>query len=79
MRFYSWFFALPVLLISCGPTQRVDVPISHPAHPDAVESPVPERSSTLAFDPHPQEPSSLSSPSAADEPEHHTHGPKKDP
>jgi hypothetical protein len=38
---------LPVLLVACGPTARVQVPPTHPASPQAEESPVPPASTTL--------------------------------
>ena len=38
-----------VLLVACGPTARVDLPPTHPAHADAEESPVPTPSSALAI------------------------------
>ena len=41
----------PMFLAACGPMARVAVPVTHPAHPDANESPVPERSGTLATGP----------------------------
>jgi len=44
-------FSLSIIfLASCGPTERLTVPITHPAHVDAEESPVPDRSQTLAGD-----------------------------
>lgn len=38
-----------MLVVACGPTARVEVPPTHPAHADAEESPVPSPSNTLAI------------------------------
>ena len=79
MRLRPIFVIVPVFLSACGPTARVEVPVAHPAHPDAVESPVPERSQTLVAGP-----SLLAipplSPAAVDGDEHsHHHDHPKDP
>lgn len=49
MRALAVVMFVPLLLTACGPTARVEVPVTHPANPDAVESPVPERPKTLAI------------------------------
>ncbi len=80
MRPRALLFALPMLLTACGPTQRLEVPVTHPANADAAESPVPERSTTLAVNPQLQALPPLTPPSATDEHEHHhSHGPKQEP
>ena len=72
--------AVTVTLAACGPTARVEVPVTHPANPDAAETPVPERSSTLAGGPQLQAIPALPQPAAGNEHEHHQHGAKpKDP
>jgi hypothetical protein len=64
-------------LAACGPTARLEVPVTHPAHPDAAETPVPERSSTLVAGPQVQAVPPLPQPSGAGEHEHHKqHGTK---
>lgn len=65
-------------LVACGPTARLEVPLTHPAHPDAAETPVPERSNTLATGPQVHAvPPLPQQKSGADEHKHHQqHGTK---
>ena len=51
MRAFAVVMFVPLLLTACGPTARVEVPVTHPANPDAVESPVPVQPKTLAVGP----------------------------
>ena len=80
MRLRLVALVVPMFLASCGPTARVEVPVTHPAHPDATESPVPERSKTMAAGP-----SALAIPPLGpgavdgDDHEHHHHDHAKDP
>lgn len=68
-------------LVACGPTARLEVPVTHPGNPAAAETPAPERSNTLASSPHLQAVPPLPKPASGGEREHHhDHGTKpKDP
>lgn len=45
-----------MLVVACGPTARVDLPPTHPAHANAEESPVPTPSAVLAIGLSPTDP-----------------------
>ncbi|MBA3707603.1 MAG: hypothetical protein H0W83_02140 [Planctomycetes bacterium] len=59
-------------LVACGERSVVEVPVTHPAHADATEAPVPVASSTLALPANTHEPAGFDVPRhQIDEPRTH--------
>ena len=49
MQRFLPFLLVCMCVVACGPTARVDLPPTHPAHAPAEESPVPTPSAVLAI------------------------------
>lgn len=65
---------IPLLLVACGPTARVEVPTTHPANPQADESPVPAASGVLSGLSHPIPPLAPGDPGKQDHSQHRKAG-----